>query len=64
MTATRRRRVVTDVAQRRAEILDAAVGVVLERGFAGTRVIDVADALDISTGLVHYHFDSKDELLA
>jgi AcrR family transcriptional regulator len=64
MTATRRRRVVTDVAQRRAEILDAAVGVVLERGFAGTRVVDVADALGISSGLVHYHFDSKDELLA
>jgi AcrR family transcriptional regulator len=61
---TGRRRVVTDVAQRRAEILDAAVGVVLERGFAGTRVVDVADALGISSGLVHYHFDSKDELLA
>jgi AcrR family transcriptional regulator len=55
---------VTDVAQRRAEILDSAVGVVLERGFAGTRVVDVADALGISSGLVHYHFDSKDELLA
>lgn len=64
MTATRRRRVVTDVARRRAEILDAAVGVVLERGFAGTRVLDVANALGISSGLVHYHFDSKDELLA
>jgi AcrR family transcriptional regulator len=64
MTTTRRRRVVTDVAQRRAEILDAAVGVVLERGFAGTRVVDVANALGISSGLVHYHFDSKDELLA
>jgi AcrR family transcriptional regulator len=60
----RRRRVVTDVAQRRAEILDASVGVVLERGFAGTRIADVADALGISSGLVHYHFDSKDELLA
>jgi AcrR family transcriptional regulator len=61
---TARRRVVTDVAQRRAEILDAAVGVVLERGFEGTRVVDVANALGISSGLVHYHFDSKDELLA
>jgi AcrR family transcriptional regulator len=64
VSAARPRRVVTDVAQRRAEILDAAVGVVLERGFAGTRVVDVADALGISSGLVHYHFDSKDELLA
>jgi AcrR family transcriptional regulator len=63
-SAPRRRRVVTDVAQRRAEILDASVRVVLERGFAGTRIADVADALGISSGLVHYHFDSKDELLA
>jgi AcrR family transcriptional regulator len=62
--APRRRRVVTDVAQRRAEILDASVAVVLERGFGGTRIADVADALGISSGLVHYHFDSKDELLA
>ena len=59
-----KRRVVTDVAQRRAEILDAAVRVVLERGFGGTRVNDVAEELGISSGLVHYHFDSKDELLA
>ena len=64
MSGGRPRRVVTDVAQRRAEILDAAVGVVLERGFDGTRVVDVAKALGISSGLVHYHFDSKDELLA
>jgi AcrR family transcriptional regulator len=63
-SAPRRRRVVADVAQRRAEILDASVGVVLERGFAGTRIADVAAALGISSGLVHYHFDSKDELLA
>ena len=64
MSGARPRRVVTDVAQRRAEILDAAVGVVLERGFDGTRVVDVANALGVSSGLVHYHFDSKDELLA
>jgi AcrR family transcriptional regulator len=59
-----KRRVVTDVARRRAEILDATVKVVLDRGFAGTRVNDVAQELGISSGLVHYHFDSKDELLA
>ncbi len=58
------RRVVTDVLQRRGEILDATVKVVLERGFAGTRVVDVANELGISTGLVHYHFAGKDELLA
>jgi AcrR family transcriptional regulator len=52
-----------DVEVRRREILDAAVRVVAERGFAATRVQDVAKSLGVSTGLVHYHFDSKDELL-
>lgn len=52
-----------DVEVRRREILDATVRVVAERGFAATRVQDVAAALGVSTGLVHYHFDSKDDLL-
>jgi AcrR family transcriptional regulator len=50
------------VEQRRTEILDAARTVVLERGLANTRVSDVADALGVSTGLIHYHFASKDDL--
>lgn len=53
-----------DVAVRRAEILDTTCQVVIERGFAGTRISDVAHRLGVSTGLIHYHFDSKDQLLA
>jgi AcrR family transcriptional regulator len=52
------------VEQRRAEILAATRDVVLRLGFGGTRVKDVADELGVSNGLVHYHFASKDELLA
>ena len=37
---------------------------VAERGFGATRVMDVANRLGVSTGLIHYHFDSKDFLLA
>lgn len=36
----------------------------IERGFAGTRIQDVAAKLGVSTGLIHYHFDSKEQLLA
>jgi AcrR family transcriptional regulator len=50
--------------QRRAEILEATRRVVLQRGFGHTRIADVAAALGVSTGLIHYHFASKDELLA
>jgi AcrR family transcriptional regulator len=52
------------VEERRGEILDATAQVVVERGFAATRVADVARRLDISTGLIHYHFESKDQLFA
>ena len=49
---------------RRAALLDAAERVALERGLANTRVADVAAATDVSAGLIHYHFSSKDELFA
>src|SRR5690606_15417937 len=52
------------VEQRRAEILEATRRVVLARGFGHTRIADVAAELGVSTGLIHYHFASKDALLA
>src|SRR5215211_1301703 len=54
----------TTVEERRADILETTCQVVMERGFAATRVSDVANRLGISTGLIHYHFESKDQLLA
>lgn len=52
------------VAERRAEILEVTCQVVIERGFAATRIADVAKRLDVSSSLIHYHFDSKEQLLA
>jgi len=52
------------VAERRNEILETTCAVVIERGFAGTRIADVAKRLDVSSSLIHYHFDSKEQLLA
>ncbi|MFM9094631.1 MAG: TetR family transcriptional regulator C-terminal domain-containing protein [Acidimicrobiaceae bacterium] len=52
------------VERRRIEILEATCDVVIERGFAGTRVADVAKRLGVSNSLIHYHFASKEELLA
>ena len=56
---TRRR-----VEVRREEILLAAIGEVERVGLAAVRVSDVAAALGISSGLVFYHFGTKDELVA
>ena len=58
-TRTRRR-----VEVRREEILLAAIAEVERVGLAAVRVSDVAAALGISTGLVFYHFRTKDELVA
>ena len=52
------------VEERRNEILETTCKVVIERGFAGTRISDVAKRLDVSSSLIHYHFDSKEQLLA
>lgn len=49
---------------RRLDILETACAVVIERGFAATRVSDVANRLGVSSSLIHYHFDSKESLLA
>lgn len=52
-----------DAGERRQQILDATRRVTLERGLHDVRIVDVADELRVSTGLIHYHFDTKDELL-
>lgn len=62
VSETRRVRRQADV--RRDEILRAAVVEIERRGFADTRVADVAGALGVSPALVFYHFLSKDRLLA
>lgn len=49
---------------RREEILDATVDQVQQRGFASVRVADVAQSLGVSSGLLFYHFGTKDRLLA
>ncbi|GAB3209458.1 transcriptional regulator, TetR family [Marinactinospora thermotolerans DSM 45154] len=48
---------------RREEILTAAVRVFAAKGFAATRVEDVARAAGIGKGAVYLYFDSRDALL-
>jgi AcrR family transcriptional regulator len=47
----------------RRRILDAAVQLLGERGYAGLRTADVAEAAGISKGAQTHHFPSKDELV-
>ena len=50
--------------ERRRRILEATVEVIRDRGFAGTRVSDIATAAGTSPGLVLYHFGSLAGALA
>jgi AcrR family transcriptional regulator len=60
--ASRSRAAIAD--RRRAELLEAARQMVVERGMASTRVTDIAGATNVSGGLIHYHFATKDDLMA
>jgi AcrR family transcriptional regulator len=49
---------------RKAQILSAAAVVLSERGYANTRVVDIAKAAGTSPAAILYWFDGKDGLLA
>ena len=57
-------RVRLSVAERREELLRAAVEQIEARGVAAVRIADVAAALGVSNGLVLYHFSTKEKLVA
>jgi len=49
---------------RREQMLEAALDVIAERGFANTRIADVASRAGTSAALVIYYFKARDLLLA
>jgi TetR/AcrR family transcriptional regulator, fatty acid metabolism regulator protein len=60
MAATARAQAAAD---RRRQILDAAVRVFALQGFHGCRVSDIADEAGVAYGLVYHYFRSKEEVL-
>ena len=48
---------------RRAQILDAARTVLSRQGYAETSTKDIAREAGVAPGLLHYYFDSKEEIL-
>jgi TetR/AcrR family fatty acid metabolism transcriptional regulator len=49
---------------RRRQILRAAARVFARKGFAGTRVGDIAQEAGIAYGLIYHYFENKDAILA
>jgi AcrR family transcriptional regulator len=50
-------------AVRRAELMDAAQALLLEKGFALTSVDEIVRAADVAKGTFYLHFRTKDEVL-
>lgn len=48
---------------RRAQIVDALIAVMAKHGYDGASIADIARKAGLASGLVHYHFDSKLEIL-
>lgn len=62
--ATKQRRTQAERAEdTRRKLLDAAMGLLATKGYAGFRIADVADAAGLSRGAQTHHFPSKDELV-
>jgi AcrR family transcriptional regulator len=51
------------MADRRQELLDAAVRVFAHKGFRAARVGDIAEEAGVAHGLLYHYFRSKDEVL-
>ncbi|MEU2876908.1 MULTISPECIES: TetR/AcrR family transcriptional regulator [unclassified Streptomyces] len=52
------------VAERREELLRAAIEQIEARGVAAVRIADVASVLGVSNALVLYHFSTKEKLVS
>ncbi len=49
--------------EKRSEVLDAAIGVIVTRGFDNTRYADVAEASGMAVSTLQYYFGSLESLL-
>jgi AcrR family transcriptional regulator len=63
-TSTKRRTQADRSAATKAALGDAAIKVLIEKGWAATTVIEVCNKVGVSRGAFHHHYDSLPELLA
>ena len=54
---------VKDPEIRRAEIMDASMLLFMEKGYTNTTTQDIVDKVNISRGLLYYHFKNKEDIL-
>lgn len=57
-------RISKDPETRKREIIDAAQVLFIEKGFAETRISDIARKLGVSQGVFYYYFATKEDVIA
>lgn len=53
----------SNTGQRREEIVEALLRVMASEGYEGATIPEIARAAGLRPGLIHYHFESKEEIL-
>ena len=53
----------TNTVERRAQIVQGLLQAMAERGYGGASIQTIARAAGLTPGLVHYHFESKQQIL-
>lgn len=53
----------TNTKQRREQIASALMNVIVRKGYSGASIQDIAQQAALTPGLIHYHFESKQEIL-
>jgi AcrR family transcriptional regulator len=56
-------RIIKSAAERRAEIVDCAIGLFFEKGYEAATIADILERTKLSKGAFYHHFESKEELL-
>lgn len=56
-------RIVKEASVRKNEILDAAAGLFIEKGFDNTSTNDILTAVGIAKGTLYHHFKSKEDIM-
>lgn len=64
MGARRRVRDPDEIVDRRAQMIEAAATVLAREGYESTSMKEIAAEAGVSSGLLHYYFGTKEELLA
>ena len=52
-----------NTAERRQQIVGGLMKLIARKGYAGASIQDIAREAGLASGLVHYHFESKQEIL-